>query len=106
MDHFNLWLVVKKAGREVCVSNVYVVWHVLSKCVGRILSNLEVIINLTIHTLIEIKLADVSILDFLHIQGKFFISKLQLLLNNLLHLLFEVVYLSFVAFSVFLVREL
>ena len=52
INHFDLRLVVEETSSEVNISYVYILWHVLSKCIRRILAIFEVIVNLAVHTLI------------------------------------------------------
>lgn len=102
VHHFDL-LLVEEAGGEVDISDVDVVWHVLAEGVGWVLTGIEFVVDLTVHALVKIELADVSILDFLHILSKLFIAKFPLLLDNLLHLLFQVIDLALIPVNVLLV---
>ena len=106
MNHFNLWLVVEKASREVTISHINIVRHILSKGVRLILSRWEFVVDLTVHALIEIELAEFCIFHFFNVKGKIVIAELLLFLDDLLHLLLQVIDLPLVSFCVFLARVL
>lgn len=88
------------------ISYINIVWHVLSKGVRLILSNLEFVVDLTVHALIKVELTEFRIFYFFNIEGKIIIAELLLFLDDLLHLLLQVIYLSLVTIYVFLARML
>jgi len=102
VNHFNI-LLVEEAGSKMHITDVHIVWHVLTKGVGGIMPLLVVDVDLAVHTLVEIKLLDISVLNVHDVLGQVVVSQLSLFFYHLLHLFFKVVDLALVSFDVLLV---
>ena len=85
------------------LTDFYIIWEILAESIRIGINTIfTVIINLAVHTLIKVVLANICILSFLHIIRHFFISKLTLFFYYKLHLFLDVTDLSLISLTIFL----